>query len=126
MDDVVLDDAVLDRLREDNPRFHDMVYVFVLSALHHVLQGLPEPRHISGRELVEGVRELALEKFGPMARTVLEHWGIHETGDVGDVVFALVGAGILIKQDEDTRADFERVFDFDEAFRSPYPRARDN
>jgi uncharacterized repeat protein (TIGR04138 family) len=81
-----------------------------------------EPRHISGRELVEGVRELALERFGPMARTVLEHWGIHETGDVGDVVFALVDAGILIKQEEDTRADFERVFEFDDAFRSPYPR----
>lgn len=126
MGEVVLDDAVLDRLRADHPRFHDMVYVFVLSALHHVLQALPEPRHISGRELVEGVRELALEKFGPMARTVLEHWGIHETGDVGDVVFALVDAGILIKQEEDTRADFEHVFDFDEAFRSPYPRSRGN
>ncbi|NJD11595.1 MAG: hypothetical protein FIB01_14570 [Gemmatimonadetes bacterium] len=102
-----------------------MVYVFVLSALHHVLQGLPEPRHISGRELAEGVRDLALEKFGPMARTVLEHWGIHESGDVGDVVFALVDAGILIKQDGDTRADFENVFEFDDAFRSPYPRGRE-
>ena len=125
MADVVLDDAVLDRLREEHPRFHDMVYVFVLSALHHVLQGMSEPRHISGRELAEGVRDLALEKFGPMARTVLEHWGIRETGDVGDVVFALVDAGILIKQEGDTRADFENVFDFDDAFRSPYPPARD-
>lgn len=126
MKGVVLDEGVLDRLRDRNPRFHDMAYVFVLRALQHVLQGLGEPRHITGRELAEGVRDLAIEQFGPMARTVLEHWGIHETGDVGDIVFALVEAGILIKQDEDTRADFEGVFEFDEAFRSPYPRrARD-
>lgn len=124
MDGSVLDEGVLERLRERHPRFQDMAYVFVLRALHHVLQGLGEPRHISGRELAEGVRDLALEQFGPMARTVLEHWGIHETGDVGDIVFALVEAGILIKQDEDTRRDFEGVFDFDEAFRSPYPPPR--
>ena len=121
MNSVVLDESVLERLREKYPRFHDMAYVFVLSALHHVLQSLPEARHITGRELAEGARDVAIEKFGPMARTVLEHWGIHETGDVGDVVFALVEAGILIKQDADTRADFEAVYDFDEAFRSPYP-----
>jgi uncharacterized repeat protein (TIGR04138 family) len=126
MDDVMLDEALLDRLRQAHPEFHDMVYAFVLSALHRVLQELPEPRHISGRELVEGVRVLAVEKFGPMARTVLEHWGIHETGDVGDIVFALVDAGVLIKQEQDTRADFEGVFEFDEAFRSPYPPARGN
>lgn len=125
MDGVVMDESVLERLRERYPRFHDMAYLFVLSALHHVLQHLPEPRHISGAELAEGVRDLALEKFGPMARTVLEHWGIHETGDVGDVVFALVEAGILIKQEEDTRADFEGVYEFDEAFRSPYVRRRE-
>ena len=121
----MLEESVLERLRERYPRFHDSAYAFVLAALHHVLQRLAEPRHISGRELAEGVRELALEKFGPMARTVFEHWGIHETGDVGDVVFALVEAGVLIKQDEDTRADFEGVYDFDEAFRSPYPHQRE-
>lgn len=122
MEGAVLDESVLERLRERYPRFHDMAYLFVLSALHHVLQRLPEPRHISGAELAGGVRDLALEKFGPMARTVIEHWGIHETGDVGDVVFALVEAGILIKQEEDTRADFEGVYEFDDAFRSPYAR----
>jgi uncharacterized repeat protein (TIGR04138 family) len=122
MNGIVLDDAVIDRLRERNPRFHEMAYVFVLSALHYVLQHLPETRHISGRELAEGVRDLAREKFGPMARTVLEHWGIQETGVVGDIVFALVDASILIKQPEDTRADFEDVYDFNEAFQTNYPR----
>jgi uncharacterized repeat protein (TIGR04138 family) len=124
MNGIVLDDAVLEKLRERNPRFQEMAYVFVLSALHYVLQHLTETRHISGRELTEGVRDLAIEQFGPMARTVLEHWGIRETGDVGDIVFALVESGILIKQDDDTRADFENVYDFDEAFQPKYPRPR--
>ena len=123
MNSIVLDDLALDRLRERHPHFHDTAYVFVLTALHYVLKQLPEPRHISGRELAEGVRDLALDRFGPMARTVVEYWGIHATTDVGRIVFALVEAGILIKQDEDTLNDFEQVFDFDEAFGAEFGRA---
>jgi uncharacterized repeat protein (TIGR04138 family) len=116
MSSILLDDMVLDKLRERYPRYHETAYVFVLSALHHVIEGLPEPRHITGRELTEGVRDLAITRFGPMARNVLEHWGVRESADVGRLVFALVEAGILIKQEEDDLADFEDVFDFDEAF----------
>lgn len=116
MNGIMLDDQVLDRLREQHPEFHDSAYMFVLAALHFVIERLPEPRHISGAELAEGVRDLAIERFGAMARTVLEHWGVHETADVGRIVFALVEAGVLIKQDEDTLHDFEHVFDFDQAF----------
>ena len=115
-----LDDQVLNRLRERNPHFHDSAYVFVLSALHFVIQRLPEPRHISGRELAEGVRDLAIDRFGPMARTVLDHWGIHATEDVGHIVFALVETGILIKQDDDSLLDFTNVYTFDEAFGAEY------
>lgn len=121
MNGIVLDDQVLDQLRDRYPQFHDTAYVFVLSALHHVIERLPEPRHISGAELAEGARDLALERFGPMARTVLEHWGIHATADVGQIVFALVETGILIKQDEDTMGEFEHVFEFDDAFGGDYP-----
>ena len=93
----------------------------VLAALHSVIHSLDEPRHISGRELADGVRRLALERFGPMARTVLAHWGICATEDVGGVVFALVEQGILVKQDEDRPEDFADVFDFEEAFELSYP-----
>jgi uncharacterized repeat protein (TIGR04138 family) len=117
-----MDEELFQTLRDRYPRFDEAAYVFVLSALNYVLRQLPEPRHISGRELAEGVRDLAIERFGPMARSVLEHWGIHETVDVGDIVFALVEHGVLIKQDEDTRTDFVDVFDFDDAFDRQYPR----
>lgn len=114
-------DEILDELQARNPRFHTKAYFFVLAALHSVLRSLDGPRHISGAELVEGVRELALERFGPMALTVLAHWGIHATEDVGGVVFALVEQGVLVKQDEDSLEDFTDVFDFEEVFELNYP-----
>jgi uncharacterized repeat protein (TIGR04138 family) len=114
-------EEVMQRLRQRNPRYQDTAYFFVLSALHHVLERIGRARHISGRELAEGVRDLALQRYGPMARTVLEFWGIESTADVGAIVFALVDAGVLIKQDDDSPADFEAIFDFDEAFERNYP-----
>ncbi len=121
MTDVQFADEILGRLQERNPRFHAKAYLFVLSALQVVIEGLERPRHISGEELANGVRNLAIERFGPLARTVLEHWGVHSTEDVGDVVFALVECGVLVKQDEDRREDFRELFDFEEAFERAYP-----
>ena len=121
MTDLQFADEILDRLNERNLRYDGRAYLFVLSALHAVMDDLHERRHISGRELAEGARYLALERFGPMARTVLEHWGIRTTQDLGEIVFALVDCGILTKQDEDRPEDFEDVFDFREAFEEDYP-----
>jgi uncharacterized repeat protein (TIGR04138 family) len=121
MNDLQNAEEILLRLHEKNPRFHGKAYLFLLSALHHVMEHLDRPRHISGQELAGGVRELALERYGPMARTVLEHWGIHATEDLGEIVFALVECGILIKQDDDRKEDFRGVFDFEEAFELEYP-----
>lgn len=125
MNGSAIDHGLLDRLRERYPRFHEMAYIFVLSALHFVIEHMDEPRHISGAELAGGVRDLALDRFGPMARSVLEHWGIQATSDVGDVVFALIEFEILIKTEEDAREDFADVYDFDEVFASyPFGGAR--
>jgi uncharacterized repeat protein (TIGR04138 family) len=114
-------EEILQRLQERNPRFHEKAYLFLLSALHSVLEGLEEPRHISGEELATGLRDLAIQQYGPMARTVLAHWGIHNTEDLGDIVFAMVDCGVLIKREEDRWEDFRGVFDFEEAFERNYP-----
>ena len=112
---------VLARLQERYPRFHRCAFIFLLDALHQVLSKLEERRHISGLELVEGTRGLAITRFGPLARTVLEYWGIHSTDDLGEIVFALVDVGVLVKREEDRREDFEDLFDFEEAFDHEYP-----
>ena len=117
-------DEILERLQERNPRFHGNAYLFLLSALNSVLEGLDEPRHISGEELANGARKLALRLYGPMARTVLGHWGIHSTDDLGEMVFAMVDCGVLMKREEDRREDFQDLFDFEEVFERDYPWGR--
>lgn len=121
MTDLKFAEEILDRLQDRNPRFHGKAYLFLLSALHTVLAELEEPRHITGEELANGVRDLALDQYGPMARTVLGHWGIHATEDLGEMVFSMVECGVLTKQDEDRREDFENLFDFSETFEDDYP-----
>ena len=120
MNEVMTENA-LAGLQRKNLRYAEPAYVFVLTALHRRLARLPTPRHVSGAEVADAVRYLALERFGPLARTVLEHWGIHTTADMGEIVFALVDYGILIKQPEDSREDFEGLFSFEEAFEESYP-----
>ncbi|MEJ2539700.1 MAG: hypothetical protein P8188_06985 [Gemmatimonadota bacterium] len=93
----------------------------MLATLNHVMAGLTERRHISGRELALGMRDVAIERFGLMARTVLSHWGLETTEDVGRIVFALVECGVLVKQEGDRIEDFRDVFDFQEVFEDAYP-----
>ncbi|MFA6600664.1 MAG: Minf_1886 family protein [Candidatus Omnitrophota bacterium] len=95
-------------------------YSFVMAGLHYTVSKLEKQRHVTGRELLDGIRRYALDQFGPMARTVLQYWGITETEDFGKIVFALVDAGILRKQPEDKLEDFRDVFRFDEAFDQAY------
>ncbi len=114
-------DGVMDQIRVRESRFDESAYVFVLMALEFLQSRLPERRHVDGRELARAVRDLALEQYGVMSRLVLEHWGLRSTSDVGDVVFALVDAGLLMSQPSDTRRDFVDVYDFDQAFGASYP-----
>jgi len=118
-----------------DPRYSYEAYEFLFQALHHTQKKLgrepPEPAegdappadkryHVSGQELMNGVRDLALREFGLMARTVLHQWGVQRTDDFGEMVFNLVEAGLMSKTDEDTRADFHAVFDLDQALVQAY------
>ena len=111
----------MDRIRLREPRFDERAYLFVLAALEFCQQRLDERRHITGRELALACRDLALERFGVMARLVLDHWGVRTSADIGDVVFTLVELGLLMSQPTDTREEFADVFDFDQAFEREYP-----
>jgi uncharacterized repeat protein (TIGR04138 family) len=117
-------DGIMDRIRVRERRFDERAYLFVLTALEQVQAQLSERRHISGRELALACRDLALERFGVMARLVLEHWGVRSSADIGDIVFTLVELELLISQPGDSREDFVDVFDFDQAFEREYPWCR--
>ena len=106
----------IEDILEKDPSYKFEAYTFVLAALHDTVSGLKKPRHITGGELVLGIRKYALDQFGPMALTVLHHWGIRKTLDFGKIVFALIDVKLLSKQPEDKLEDFDKVYEFEDAF----------
>lgn len=76
-------------------------------------------RHVTGQQLCIGLKDYAIQRYGLLARTVLERWGIRTTDDFGKIVFTMIDAGLMRKTDEDSLDDFRSVFDFDEVFAEP-------
>lgn len=91
-------------------------YGFLLQALHFTQSKLKKPTHVTGKELLFGIRDFAIEQYGPMAKTVLSHWGITNTLDFGNIVFNMVDCKLLSKTDSDSLDDFKGVYDFEAAF----------
>ena len=109
-------DNPLDAVLAKDPRFKPEAYLFVHDALGHTWNRLDNRRHITGRELLDGIKDLALKRYGPMARAVLNSWGVRTTDDFGAIVFNLVDAELLSKTDEDRIEDFHAVYDFNDTF----------
>jgi uncharacterized repeat protein (TIGR04138 family) len=107
-----------------DPRYRRDAYSFVRDALDYTQKAGPRERreglHVTGQELLAGIRDYTLMQFGPMAITVLEDWGITRCEDFGEIVFNIVEAGLFSKTDTDTRDDFQNGYTFDDAFRKPF------
>jgi len=127
-------EEILDEILAGDDRFAREAYHFVREALDHTqrkvyppkktrsIDGSAENRHVSGLQLLEGIREFGLQLFGPMTLTVLETWGIRRCEDIGEIVFNLVehGRGMFGKTEKDSREDFRDGYDFREAFQRPF------
>ncbi|MGA2798623.1 MAG: Minf_1886 family protein [Thermoguttaceae bacterium] len=134
-------DSFVALLQEDR-RFKPEAYIFIFEALNYAQNELgmgaekpgelhahapaaikPEEtpeRHVTGQELCEAIRLYALHQYGYMAKIVLNSWGLHNTGDFGEVVFNLIRIGKMKKTPSDTRVDFNDLYDFDTAFRDDF------
>lgn len=117
---------------KEDPRFERKAYDFVRLGLDHTVKELrkkdadraEKSRHVSGPELLEGMRVYALDQFGPMAKMVLNEWGVKRCSDFGDIVFNLIEYNVFSKTENDRREDFSDIFDFDEAFVKPFQPTR--
>lgn len=121
-------DSAIENILQREKRFEAGAYFLLKEALDFTLKRTREEggeeRHVSGKELILGFRDYALQEFGPMAHTLLREWGVHACSDVGDMVFELIDEGMFGKQDSDTREDFRDHYDFEEAFQLPFhPRS---
>ena len=123
-----------------DPRYSIHAYAFVFEALEYTkklkkrAQARVRPRgrraaktrHVTGRELCEGVRILALSHYGLLAMAVLDQWGIRATSDLGEIVYNLIASGDLERSPSDCRADFDHVYDFEVALRREFVLALDD
>jgi len=118
------------QLLQSDPRYKLEAYQFVRDALAYAQDELkmghkaqpedpeemPVEAHLTGQQLCEASRQLAIQQFGLMARVVLNNWGVQATGDFGNIVYNLIQIGMMRKSDADRREDFDSVYDFEEAF----------
>ena len=118
-------DEALEQILARDPRFQRDAYHFVRESLDYTQKLISKEnrgnvRHITGQELLDGIRQFALQQFGPMVVTVLEEWGVKNCRDFGDIVFNMVEHSLLAKTEKDTREDFKNGYDFTDAFRKPF------
>ena len=126
MNEQSFEDAV-NRICEKSPDYDAEAYYFLREGLDRTTRKLGREqgpnRHVTGRELCEGLRDYALEEFGPLALLVLTQWGLYETADFGRMVLALVNEGVFGKTPNDSASDFDGVYSFEDAFDKPYQPA---
>ncbi|MDI6733452.1 MAG: hypothetical protein QME51_05465 [Planctomycetota bacterium] len=108
---------LLDKILEKDHRYQREAYLFVFEALEYTLKKISERRHVSGEELLEGIREYALEQFGPLAKMVFNKLGVHKTDDFGEIVFNLVEVKLLGRTEQDSKDNFKDKYNFDEVFK---------
>lgn len=105
---------------EKDSQYDIEAYYFVLDSLEYSLKINKKTRHISGKELLEGIRKYGLNEYGPMTKLVLSHWGVTNCSDFGKIVFNLIDVGLLKKSEEDSIGDFSNGYDFSEVFEAPF------
>ena len=121
---------VIRTIRKDDVRYARGAYYFLRQALDYSLKemhqrgDLDQSNHLSGQQLLEGIRLYALDQYGPMARSVFNYWGIKNCRDFGNIVFNLVACRVLGKTDKDSPEDFNNGYDFQSAFDLPYRPAQ--
>ena len=118
-------DEVLDSVIKQDPRYHRDAYNFIREALEHTQRAVAksskgEVRHVSGQEILQGIRNFAVTTYGPMATTIFDEWGIKVCEDFGEIVYNLIESKILAKNEGDSKDDFAALYTFEEAFVVPF------
>jgi len=113
-------ETILEKIRTEDARYPEDAYLFVMEALALTQKKFKRTKHVTGEELLKGISDFLLDKFGPMTMAVLDGWGIKTTEDFGNIVFNLVERRVLSKTEEDSIESFRNVYDFNTVFRDGY------
>jgi uncharacterized repeat protein (TIGR04138 family) len=110
----------VERITTVDERYRPDAYAFMMEALSFTQRRFNRDRHVTGEELLAGIKEFAVRKFGPFATMIFERWGVRSTEDFGHIVFNLIKHELLSKQDQDTFESFCNGYDLDDEFRKGY------
>jgi uncharacterized repeat protein (TIGR04138 family) len=117
----------IEEIAKDDGRFRPQALTFVYEGLGHTVKKLTEesgqssgPHHISGRDLAYGLKDLAIERYGRLARTVLNYWGIRTTRDFGEIVYLMISRQWMSAQPSDSIDDFNDIYDFKTVFEDQF------
>lgn len=120
-------DDIVETILKEDPRYARGAYRFVREGLEHAVknQGIKESigdgrQHITGQDLLSGIKEYALIQYGPLTKTLLDEWKVKKCEDFGEIVFNLVDHGVLGKTEHDSREDFKGGYNFHDAFEKPF------
>lgn len=125
-------DEVVELIHKEDPRYDRRAYTFIRLGLDQTVKELrkkdsqraQKSQHVTGPELLEGLRVYALDQYGPLAKTVLNSWGVNRCRDFGDLVFNLIEYNVFSKTESDRREDFSDIYSFDDAFVKPFLPAK--
>lgn len=111
---------IVNAICEVDARYREDAYEFLMDSLTYTQKRFKRSKHVSGEELLTGIKELLIDQFGPLTITVLRHWGVNSTDDFGNIVFNLVENNVLSKKDNDRLEQFHDGYDFEEVFDRGY------
>lgn len=100
-----------------DPKYPVAAYKFVSAGVQYTVHSLQKSakngveRHVTGQELLRGILEFAALQYGFLAPDVLEYWNFHTGRDIGNTVYAMIGAGILSASPNDRLEDFDGIDD---------------
>ncbi len=119
---------VVDLICKEDPRYDKKAYTFIRQGLDHTVKEIKKrdtaknrpSQHVTGAELLDGLRLFALDQYGPLTKTVLNSWGIKKCTDFGEIVFNLIEYNVFSKTESDRREDFVDLYSFEDAFVKPF------
>ena len=111
----------LETIAREDGRFNPAAIRFVYEGLGFTAKKVAdEPHHVTGQTLCEGMRKLAVEKWGRLALLVLKTWGVQTTRDFGEIVYMMIKNKWMSAQPTDTIEDFDDVYDFQTIFKDQF------
>ena len=111
----------LEQITKEDSRYNPNAVRFVYEGLGHAVQNATTtPRHVNGQTLCEGLKKLAVDRWGRLAMLVLDSWGVKTTRDFGEIVYLLIKHNWLTTQPTDSIEDFDDVYDFKTTFKDNF------